>query len=153
MQAVGNAEGWLDSLGELGEALRAWRAALIGDLGGEERISTQQRAIIEVATRTYLESIDRWLLAQPSLVNKSRRQLFPVVTQREALAAGLLRSMAALGLERRDKPALELTSYLSQRYSPTTNRTTKEITDGERDPADRRAGDQGASGPPSTDRA
>src|SRR6267142_4844264 len=38
---------WLDTLGEVGEVLRLWRAALIADLGGVDNLSTQQRAIVE----------------------------------------------------------------------------------------------------------
>ncbi len=104
--AVSGQEGWLESLGDVGEALKVWRADLVADLGGEGAISTQERAVIELATRTQLllESIDRWLLEQPSLVNKSRRQLFPVVLQRQQLADALARYMAQLGLKSRTKP-------------------------------------------------
>jgi len=117
LKAVSDREGWMESLGEVGEALKAWRADLVADLGGEGAISSQERAVVELATRTYLllESIDRWLLEQPSLVNKSRRQLFPVVLQRQQLADALARYMAQLGLKRRVKPALDLQTYLAQR--------------------------------------
>ncbi len=92
---------WLESLGEVGVALKACKADLIADLGGV--VSVQEVAVIDLATRTrlMLESVDRWLLQQPSLVNKSRRQLFPVVLQRQQLADSLARYMTTLGLERR----------------------------------------------------
>ncbi len=50
-------------------------------------MSSQARAIVGLAIKTYLmlESIDRFLLEQPSPVNKSRRQLFPFVLQRQRL--------------------------------------------------------------------
>lgn len=35
-------------------ALAHWRAELIADLGGEDGITTQQRALIEMAVRTWL---------------------------------------------------------------------------------------------------
>jgi len=43
----------------------------VQDLGGEEALSTQQRALVELAVRDrlLLESVDAWLLAQPQLVN------------------------------------------------------------------------------------
>jgi len=118
LKAVSDREGWLESLGEVGEVLKAWRADLVADLGGEEAISTQERAVVELATRTYLllESIDRWLLQQGSLVNKSRRQLFPVVLQRQQLADALARYMGQLGLKRRAKPVPALGEYLARRY-------------------------------------
>src|SRR6266481_5280510 len=56
---------WLAALGQVGEALRTWRTELVRDLGGPESLSTQRRAIVELACKTYLllESVDRWLLA------------------------------------------------------------------------------------------
>jgi len=106
---------WVDGLGDIGAALRDWRDAIITDLGGEDAISAQERAIVELATKTYLmvESIDRFLLEQPSLVNKSRRQLFPVVLQRQQLADSLARYMTMLGLKRRAKKVPNLSEYLS----------------------------------------
>jgi hypothetical protein len=94
---------WLDQLGAVGVALRAWRRDLVTSLGGEATVSTQERTVIELATKTYLllESVDRWLLAQPSLINKSRRALFPIVLQRQQLADSLSRYMGQLGLQRR----------------------------------------------------
>jgi hypothetical protein len=90
-------DAWIDSLGKTGEVLREWRAAIIGDLGGEDTISAMQRAVVDLATRTYLllESVDRFLLEQPSLVNKSRRQVYPAVLQRQQLADALARYMGS----------------------------------------------------------
>ena len=118
LRTVSDRDGWLDSLGEVGEALNAWKADLVADLGGAEAVSTQERALVELATKTFLmlESVDRWLLSQPSLVNKSRRQLFPVVLQRQQLADALARYMSTLGLKRRVKPVPDLQSYLATRY-------------------------------------
>src|SRR5437016_3840457 len=44
----------------LGRALHEWRAALIADLGGEEAVSTQQLALVDLAVRTKLlaDSVD-----------------------------------------------------------------------------------------------
>lgn len=120
LKAVGDQEGWLEALGEVGEVLKAWKSDLVADLGGEEAVSTQERAVVELAAKTYLllESVDRWLLQQPSLVNKSRRQLFPVVLQRQQLADALARYMTTLGLKRRTRKAADLQTYLAERYGP-----------------------------------
>jgi hypothetical protein len=114
---AGAGEHWLDTLGDTGAALRDWRDAIISDLGGPAAASAQERAIVELATKTYLmvESIDRFLLEQPSLVNKSRRQLFPVVLQRQQLADSLARYMTMLGLKRRAKAMPSLGEYLATR--------------------------------------
>jgi hypothetical protein len=108
---------WLDGLGEAGEALRQWRAALVADLGGEEATSAMQRAVLDMAAKTYLflESVDRFLLTQESLVNKSRRQLFPVVLQRQQLADALARYMGQLGLARRARELPTLASYIARK--------------------------------------
>lgn len=74
---------------------------LIADLGGD--VSTQEAAIIDLAVKSklLLDSIDTWLLVQPSLVNARKRTLLPVVKERQALADGLARYLSQLGLERR----------------------------------------------------
>jgi hypothetical protein len=97
--------------------LREWRAAIVADLGGEDQITAMQRAVVDVATRTYLllESVDRFLLEQSSLVNKSRRQVYPVVLQRQQLADALARYMNQLGLERRAREVPALGEYLASK--------------------------------------
>jgi len=85
----------------VGRELRAWRAALVSDLGGDP--STGQLALLDLAVRTrlMLESIDAYLLGLPSLVDKRHRRLWAVVKERQGLADALARYLAALGLERR----------------------------------------------------
>ena len=98
--------------------LADWTAEIVADLGGEDAISAQQRTVIELAGRTrfLLNGIDAWLIQQPSIVNKSKRRLFDVVQQRQQLSDALARYMNMLGLERRQPPAQDLTSYLEQKY-------------------------------------
>ena len=74
----------------LGRALHEWRTSLVADLGGEEAVSTQQRALVELAVRTKLlvDSVDAYVLAMPSPVNRQKRWsvastcvfLVPVIT-------------------------------------------------------------------------
>jgi hypothetical protein len=51
LKTVSNQDGWIENLGEVGEALKVWRESLIADLGGEGNISVMERSIIELATR------------------------------------------------------------------------------------------------------
>jgi hypothetical protein len=97
-------------------ALRKWRADVIDDLGGEDAISTQQEALIDLACKSklLLNSVDAWLMTQPSLVNKRKRSLFPVVLQRQTLADGLARYLGQLGLERRVKPPETVSDLLNK---------------------------------------
>jgi hypothetical protein len=63
-----------------------------------------------------LDSIDAWLLVQPSLVDKRRRCMLPVVRERTQLADALGRYLGQLGLRRRAKRTASLAEYLTQRY-------------------------------------
>ena len=111
----------LDRRTTVGRALATWKDDLVADLGGHEAVSTQQHALIELAVRSklMLDSIDAWLLVQPSLVNKRKRALLPVVRERTQLADALARYLSALGLERRSKPERSLQDYLAER-TPST---------------------------------
>ena len=99
----------------LGRALHEWRTSLVADLGGEEAISTQQRALIEMAVRTKLlvDSVDAYVLAMPSPVNRQKHCLFAVVRERQALVGQLQSILRDLGLERRAKPTMDLQTYLA----------------------------------------
>ena len=65
----------------------------MADLGGEEAISAQHRVLVELAVRTrlYVDTLDVWIMAQPSLVNARKRAVHPVVLQRQQLAEALAR--------------------------------------------------------------
>src|SRR5690242_17333493 len=99
----------------LGRALREWRESLLADLGGEDVVTTQQAALVEMAVRTKLlvDSVDAYVLAMPSPVNRQRRCLYPVVRERSALVGQLQSLLRDLGLERRAKPVADLTAYLA----------------------------------------
>lgn len=93
----------LDKRTVAGRALVEWREDLIRDLGGD--VSTQQDAIISLAIKTklLLDSIDVWLLQQPTLIIKRKKSVIPAVQQRHVLADALARYMGQLGLARRTK--------------------------------------------------
>src|SRR5262245_19459612 len=95
----------IDGRSPAGVALRKWRRDLIADLGGDDAVSTQQLALVDLAVKSklLLDSIDTWLLTPPTLVNARKRSLIPVVLQRQTLADGLARYLSQLGLVRRHK--------------------------------------------------
>ena len=105
----------IDGRTKPGRALAKWRIELTQDLGGE--VSTQQSAIIDLAAKSklMLDSIDVWLLSQPSLINHRKRALLPVVKERQALADGLARYLTMLGLERKVKEQT-LQEYIAEKY-------------------------------------
>jgi hypothetical protein len=93
----------LDKRTTTGKALARWRQDLIAYLGGD--VSTQQDSTISLAVKTklLLDSIDIWLLQQPSLIDKRKRAVLPAVKERQALADALARYLSMLGLDRRRK--------------------------------------------------
>jgi len=96
----------LDKNTPVGKALSRWRAELMDDLGGPEICSKQQTVIIDLCVKTHLllQSIDNWLMHQPTLINTRKKSVYPVVRERQQLADSLARYMCLLGLERRKKP-------------------------------------------------
>ena len=108
----------------VGKALAGWRDELIGDLGGDAVISMRQRALVDLVVRTklMLDSVDAWLLRQPSLVNVRKRSLLPVVRERTQLADAVARYLAALGLERRVKAVTPIHEYLAKPNGPFNGR-------------------------------
>jgi len=114
----------------LGRALHEWRDALVADLGGDP--STAQLALIDLAVRTKLlvDSVDGYVLAMPSPVNRQRRCLHPVVRERQSLVNQLQSILRDLGLERKAKPVEDLREYLAHRGA-----STESDGDGNPDPA------------------
>jgi hypothetical protein len=104
----------IDKRTSIGKALAQWRANLVRDLGGHDALSTQQHTLVELLCRQklLLESIDAWLLMQPSLVNARKRSLLLVVRERQQVADALAKYLAQLGMERKAKPVEDLRQQL-----------------------------------------
>jgi hypothetical protein len=61
-----------------------------------------------------LDSVDNWLMAQPSLVNARKKSLLPVVRERQTLADGLAKYLSMLGLGRHAKPVPTMAEWLAE---------------------------------------
>lgn len=96
-------------------ALLTWRDDLVEALAGEDAVSPQQRALVDLAARTklYVDAVDDWIVEQPSLVLTRKRSILPVVRERQALADSLARLLSQLGLDRRAKEVPTLSTYLA----------------------------------------
>jgi hypothetical protein len=107
----------IDRRTAVGKALAAWRSELLADLGGIEAVSTQELALVEEAVKTklILDSVDAWLLQQPTLIRHKAKTVLPVVRDRQALVATLRGLLGDLGLKRRTKSEPTLSEYLRQR--------------------------------------
>jgi hypothetical protein len=95
----------IDGRYRVGRQLQKWRRELVDDLGGQDNISTQQNTLIDIVVKRklVLDSVYVWILTQPSLINKRKKALLPIVLQCEQLADGVSRILVQLGLERRHK--------------------------------------------------
>lgn len=109
---------FLDGRTRIAKALAAWRSDLVADLGGPEALSTQRALLVDLVVKQKLlvDSIDAWLLARSESLIDGEKALLPVVRERQALADGLARYLAALGLERREPEPRSLAAYLAERY-------------------------------------
>jgi hypothetical protein len=105
----------IDQRSVAAQQLVRWKTELIRDLGGD--LSAQKLALVELATRSklFIDHIDAWLLTQPTLIRKRSRSVLPALRERQALCDGLLRQLAALGLNRVPAPVKALHEYIQDR--------------------------------------
>ena len=104
-------------------AARDWRQQVLDDLGGLDAVSATKRALLDAATGSMilLASLDAYvfeLAGQGGLANRKHRRVFPVVLDRMRVSDPLVKQLAALGLDRVERPPVDLTQYLSQRRAP-----------------------------------
>ena len=114
---------YIDQRTIIGKALAAWRGDLLTDLGGIENVSTQELALVDEAVKTklILDSVDAWLLKQPTLINKRNRGVLPAVRDRQALVSTLRGLLSDLGLKRRQREMPSLQEYLAQKSRQTAD--------------------------------
>jgi hypothetical protein len=107
----------IDGRSAVGIALREFRAGIVQDLGGEDALSTQQHAVLDVVVREklMLDSIDAFILQQPSLVLKRKKSLLPIVRERACIAESFVRNLQLLGLYRVPPPKPTLADVLAKR--------------------------------------
>ncbi len=100
-----------------------WQAELVRDLGGSEAISTQKRTLVEMATRTrmYINHVDAFLMSQPSLVNKRKRTIIPILRERQQLVDSLARLLGQIGVDRVAKQIPTLAEHIRETYGDETD--------------------------------
>jgi hypothetical protein len=94
-----------------------WKNELVTALGGEENISPQEHALLEmiVRTRILIDGVDAFLLGQETMVNKKKRAILPALRERQSLVDSFARLLGQLGLKRREKPIPSLHEYLAEK--------------------------------------
>jgi hypothetical protein len=98
--------------------IKRWQKDLANDLGGMGALSTAQKTLLELSTRTrlILEHVDAYLLTQTSLLVKRQGKLRPMVMDRMRISDTLTRQLLALGLQRQAKTIPALASYVDAKY-------------------------------------
>ena len=98
-------------------AVKMWKQELLTDLGGEENLSTQKRALVELVVRTRLmvDHVDAYLMELGSPVNRRFKRLHPIARERQQLVDSLAKLLLQLGLERQAKPMEDLDTYWERR--------------------------------------
>jgi hypothetical protein len=88
---------------------------LVSGLGGKDAISPQREALLRSTVVTWLliDSIDRYLLEQPSIIIRRRKALLPIVRERNQLVTTFKSLLEALGLDRQLPPSPSLQQYLN----------------------------------------
>jgi hypothetical protein len=100
-----------------------WRDELVSALGGQENVTPQEYALLEmlIKTRLLLEHVDGYVLGLDSLVNRKKHALKPIVRERLTLVDTCSRLLSQLGLKRREKPIPDLKDYLHENYNSKSN--------------------------------
>jgi hypothetical protein len=107
-----------DALTPVERTVRGWRAEILEDLGGDT-VSAAKRAILDAAvgSKIILSSLDAFLFQLASsgrgLVNRRGRYAYRIVHDRLRVADSLVKQLATLGLDRVERPPLDLGTYLS----------------------------------------
>ena len=114
------AQGWnaIDRRTSGYRASMRWRSELLDSLGGESNLSSQELMLAElcVRDRLLLDHCDVFIMQQDSIINRRRRSVYPIVSQRMQIADALGKRLAMLGLKKRSK-ILTLPGYLEEEYS------------------------------------
>ncbi len=107
----------LDQRTRAARSLAAWRDAIVTDLGGEENVSAQRHALLDLAVKTklLLDGLDVWLLNLDSLVNEKGKAA-DVLHVRMRLSDSLAKHLGQLGLERVAVEGTDLTAYVQEKY-------------------------------------
>jgi len=94
-----------------------WRCELTDSLGGAGNLSVQEQSIVELICRErmILDLCDSWILQQGGLlINKRRKSLAPILSQRQVLVDSLSRHLLSLGLKRRLPAEPDLQTYIRE---------------------------------------
>ncbi len=102
-----------------------WREQIMNDLGGEENLSAQKKTLAELTAQKKLirDHVAAYVLGLPTLVNRRKKSLLPIVLQLNQLTDSLEKSLERLGLDKQMKPLPTLAEYLEQKEAASDEET------------------------------
>ena len=106
----------LDGRSKAARAVKAWRDAVAGDLGGPDALSTAQTTLLEVAARdvALILIADTWIAEiGPRILNRRTGRFRPIVEQRERIATHLAKILKELGLRRVARQVPDLATLMA----------------------------------------
>jgi hypothetical protein len=108
-------ESAFDQRTKLGRFIFEKAHAIYKDGGGREQFSELKRDLTGhyVITDLLLQQLNVYLLDQPSLVNKRKKTVLPILLERNRLIETLMKLASAIGIERTPTPVLSLQEYLA----------------------------------------
>ena len=114
---------WLDELRKekprMREAQQRLQDALIRDLGGAERLTTQQLMLCRLLAKDYfqIEAADLFIETLPNFgIRKASKEHHPIVIERNKLEDSVTRRLATLGIERPREEERTLEAHLASKY-------------------------------------
>ena len=78
-------------------------------------LTPQKRALVDevVLTKLMLDSVNAWIVSQPTLIHKKSKSVIAAVKDRNSLVAVLRTLLTDLGLERKARPVQTLQELLA----------------------------------------
>ena len=88
----------LDQRTAVAKTLKAWKAELIADCGGDGALTAGQRVLIEaiIHARLYLARLDAYLVDQDQYVIGSKHTILPALRQRQDIQDSLAKLLTQL---------------------------------------------------------
>jgi hypothetical protein len=129
------------ALSPMERTVRGWRDEILEDLGGDT-VSAAKRAVLDAAvgSKIILLSLDSFLFALAGsgrgLVNRRGRYAYRIVSDRMRVADSLVKQLSTLGLDRQERPPIDLSTYLAQRRSSDARADSQAMREGDDHTAD-----------------
>jgi hypothetical protein len=123
----------IDKRTRVGKRHAHLRDTVIDALGGRAVLTPQKKLLVDevILTKLMLDSVNHWIVAQPTIINKRQKSVIAAVRDRNGLVNILRALLQDLGLERHATLVPTLADYLSTKAKSDAedSRTDTDSTD------------------------